>query len=1243
MKNKHDVRRQILVIAAILLASVVILSLNYRMIFNVTSQQSEDLGTLQMNDIRAELQQTLDKAKQQTMDVASNVQLILMEGGTTEDLEGYLRDTRSSLSDSACINAYCASPDWYAIPDFNAPADFDATLREWYIGAVANKGSIFISQPYMDLASDNVCFTVSRQLQNSDVVVSLDYNLSGVQAYITEMSEGGRTALIVTEDGTIAGYNEASLLGKSLSDVLPDYVDILELEKNNTNQVVIPQVIDGVQQTVFCSKTENNWYLILCVNTLELYRDSYTQFVILCAVNIVLIFAIVALYLYTKKNRSKAEKALRMHEDSLASVTADLRTPIASILNNSNPDFDLNPREGMERIHESAIRLSEIVNNLTSHSDTAKEKQKGVSSKEQNESLTGMSKRTRLGVIAMILVAMVISVVMFSVTNIRLGNKQILEDADRYEYELSQWIIEQKSILSMFSNTIAADPTVLDDYDSCIRFLDDITQNYQDISVVYMTNPEMEHTVIMNNGWEPDEGWYVEERQWYIDTINSPDGFNISSPYFDEQTGIYCVTFSQCVYDKNGNFLGNFGIDFYMDKLIDILGESYTDTGYAFLVDADGSIINHPYAYYQMTQNGSTNILDLNYRNAYANADTASNIKDYDDLRKTCIASKNPESQFTVIVVKNWWNIYGSVIVICVVFLIMFTGCVYAVYYMINRLMRWQEDVNRQLQDAVDTANAAGKAKTQFLAQMSHEIRTPINAVLGMNEMILRESTQPEIKEYSNDIQSAGRTLLGLINSILDFSKIEDGKMEIIGVEYDTVSMINDLVNMISERAEKKGLELKLDIDETLPVTMFGDDLRVRQIVTNLLTNAIKYTEKGSVTMKIYGTKAADNKIDLTVSVLDTGIGIREEDKDRLCQSFQRLDQERNHNIEGTGLGLSIVSKLLQMMDSELKIDSIYGQGSNFYFTLSQTIVSDNPIGDFTKRHAEAAESLKNQTYLYAPDANILIVDDNEMNLKVARNLMKRNGINPDTASSGLQCISAVESKDYDIIFLDHMMPGMDGIETLHRLQSGNLLKENTIVIALTANAIANAREMYIDEGFVDYLSKPIDVTRLERRLAKYLPAEKVHYKGGEESQAAQVTQSIPADTAPVEPAAEEVEQTPKLINYELGLSYSAGDSEIYREVAQAYLDEADEKLEKLDTYYEAQDWKNYAIIAHAMKSTSLTIGAETLSALAKEHEFAGKEERAEDIDATYFQLLELYQGVLEELKEYLSEEQTEE
>ena len=406
-----------------------------------------------------------------------------------------------------------------------------------------------------------------------------------------------------------------------------------------------------------------------------------------------------------------------------------------------------------------------------------------------------------------------------------------------------------------------------------------------------------------------------------------------------------------------------------------------------------------------------------------------------------------------------------------------------------------QEKRDREkLIDMSDRAMAANEAKSAFLSNMSHEIRTPISAILGMNEMVLRECSDSKILEYSENIQNAGNTLLSLINDILDFSKIEAGKMSIIPVDYDLVTVLNDLVNMVSQRAKAKNLAIITEFNPDIPEFLFGDEVRIKQVVTNILTNAVKYTEQGSVTFKVDYKKINEEYISLAVAVKDTGIGIKKEDIDRLFLQFERVDEKRNRGIEGTGLGMTITRGLLDMMDSSLKVESEYGKGSVFSFEILQKVRKWDPIGDYRKssgKHASEHEVYHER--FVAPQAKVLLVDDTPINLLVFKGLLKKTEVQIDTATSGDEGLQLMYNNKYDVIFLDHMMPQKDGIETLAEFrESGSELNRNTPVICLTANAISGAREKYLESGFDDYLTKPIDSAKLEELLYEYIPRDKI-------------------------------------------------------------------------------------------------------------------------------------------------------
>lgn len=409
------------------------------------------------------------------------------------------------------------------------------------------------------------------------------------------------------------------------------------------------------------------------------------------------------------------------------------------------------------------------------------------------------------------------------------------------------------------------------------------------------------------------------------------------------------------------------------------------------------------------------------------------------------------------------------------------------------RMFDIERAVARRQQEQLEQVS---ESKNNFFANMSHEIRTPINTIIGLNEMILRESSEETTKEYAQNIQSASKMLLSLVSDILDLSQMEMKKMEIIPLEYKTVDLFGDLIDMIQVRLKEKNLEFLVDIDENLPSVMYGDMKRVKQIVLNILTNAAKYTQEGSVTLSVHMEQLTEAKVSLKISVSDTGIGIRKEDLQHIYDSFKRADARKNLKVEGSGLGLSITKQLVDLMGGEITVDSIYTKGSTFTVSLAQQVIDKTPIGYVKFLSRSRVKTEKYRQSFEAPEARILIVDDNPMNAMVESKLLKETKIKVDIAESGEQCLEMTKRKFYHVILMDYMMPGMDGVQALKELRrQKNGLCRDSAVIVLSANTAAEAGRQYIEEGFDGYLEKPIQGTALESEILKFIPEDIIEYR----------------------------------------------------------------------------------------------------------------------------------------------------
>ena len=547
-------------------------------------------------------------------------------------------------------------------------------------------------------------------------------------------------------------------------------------------------------------------------------------------------------------------------------------------------------------------------------------------------------------------------------------------------------------------------------------------------------------------------------------------------------------------------------------------------------------------------------------------------------------------------------------------------------------------DITEEIELA-DKFAVASQAKSQFLANMSHEIRTPINGIMGMNTMLIDELDDGNVEDarkYAMNITSASQTLLSIINDILDISKIESGKMELIPVEYEIFSVLNDCYNMTLSRAEEKGLKFEIDIDSSIPSVLYGDEVHIRQIINNFLSNAVKYTRAGKISLRLKELSRKGDNVELSVEVADTGIGIKKEDVGKLFKNFTRLDEQKNRNIEGTGLGLSLTEKLVKLMGGEIYVESEYGKGSTFSVKLSQKIVNEAPVGNFSDQYNEFVNQKKENTNVIdIHDASILVVDDVEMNIQVVKGMLKKTRANIDTAYSGEECLDKIAKSHYDIIFLDHMMPEMDGIETLERMRKQGNPNTDTPVIILTANAVVGAKEMYLEKGFADYLSKPIRRDDLIDMLCRYLPKTMINVPSIEnpEGNTDDNAVSIEAESETVHIGnPKNLEERFPMLDTKMGMNYCMNDEEFYVEIIETYVQ--NDKRQLIADAFAAENWKDYETYVHALKSTSLNIGAVELSEHAKALELAAKEGDYGYIRENHKKVFDEYSEMLNKVKE---------
>ena len=717
-------------------------------------------------------------------------------------------------------------------------------------------------------------------------------------------------------------------------------------------------------------------------------------------------------------------------------------------------------------------------------------------------------------------------------------------------------------------------------------------------------------------GWVPDEDFDPVHRPWYEQAVAHGTGITLIEPYVDSQTGEVTITVTDLLDDGKSVVALDFNIDKIIGATEKIFGSGKDSFGVIY--DAEGSVVLRTAG-----ESAGGELYDMISEKIFAESEQHFEVK-YGGSNYVVYYAQLDSGWYSVSVIDSE-SVYGPLRLIMILSALAITLTVFGLLAIFVRISKRNLRSILEEEEHKKAAESANIAKSEFLANMSHEIRTPIYAMMGMNGVILREATgenDVKVRTCAENIDTAGTHLLAIVNDILDISRIETGKIELVCENYSLSAMLSDISGMISFKADEKKLTFDLEVEDDLPDGLYGDETRVRQAINNLLSNAVKYTERGGVTLSVRrGSSRGDGMIDLTVAVSDTGIGIAEEDMGKLFKKFERIDLKRNSAHTGAGLGLAITKSLVEMMGGSVSVESEFGKGSVFTLVIPQKIVSDVPVGNFRERFSKSRDSA--DAYFesfHAPDAHILIVDDTQMNLTVAQGLLKNTRIHIDTALGGKEALVLTQSTAYDIIFLDQRMPEMDGIETLHNIRAQeNGANLDTPVVCFTADAVAGAREHYLKEGFTDYLTKPVDAKGLEKAVLSFLPSDKVEFVRGQSAENAGETEGADRYASLVAIG----------VNTATGLHYCQNDDSFYRSILQEYAGGGAEKISRLNEFYDREDWKNYGILVHAIKSSSRMIGAAELSDLALRMEAAANEGKAEIIRTEHDNMISRYETII--------------